>query len=45
VRYFLRALSHDPLSAETYLYLGLAAGGPLTFGAARRVKRRLAGAG
>jgi len=43
IRLLLRTLRYDPFVPEAYLYLGLACGGPVTFGSARWVKRRLSG--
>ncbi|EMA57760.1 glycosyl transferase [Halorubrum kocurii JCM 14978] len=41
VRLLLRTLRYDPFSSKAYLYLVVACGGPVTFGTARWVKRRL----
>ena len=43
IKLLLRTLRYDPFVPEAYLYLGLACGGPLTFGSAQWVKRRLSG--
>jgi glycosyltransferase involved in cell wall biosynthesis len=43
LRYLLRSIRHDPTQTQTYLYLGVALGGPLTNRIGRRVKRRLNG--
>lgn len=37
------SLRNDPFVSETYFYLGLACGGPVTFKTARWTKRRLSG--
>jgi len=42
IRYLLRALRYEPTDARTYLYLALAAGGPLSYRLAVGVKRRFA---
>jgi glycosyltransferase involved in cell wall biosynthesis len=42
-RYLFRALRYDPTALETYFYLALASGGPVTHGVARRAKRALSG--
>lgn len=44
-RYLFRSLRYDPYAPRTYLYMGLASGGPVTFGTARRIKRLLSGVG
>jgi glycosyltransferase involved in cell wall biosynthesis len=41
--YLLRSLRHDPTQSRTYLFLGVALGGPLTNRLGRRVKRKLSG--
>jgi glycosyltransferase involved in cell wall biosynthesis len=38
VRYLALSLRHDPLAWRTYLYLLLAAGGPVTYRSARHIK-------
>jgi hypothetical protein len=43
VRYLLRSLRSDPTQTRTYLFLGVALGGPLTNRVVRRVKRQLSG--
>lgn len=42
-RYLFRSLRYDPTAPETYLYLGLASGGPVSHRLARKVKRTLSG--
>lgn len=43
IKLLIRTIRFDPFVPEAYLYLGLACGGPVTFGSARWVKRRLSG--